>query len=153
MGAVYRLTSLLVVLLACAYAQDKRAKVGGRNVITILTKTGSAPEADVDGDGHIDISLIGTKSGPLCTVKDVDRKNFDDFESGNVDSFNGEWIQDCNNKFISENLSKIKVTHSGSDAWGVDWIKVLFSDGTQQECGDGSTKAVSRGVVDLLCKP
>ena len=41
------------------------AKVGGRNVITILTKTGSAPEAGVDGDGHIDISLIGTKSG-IC---------------------------------------------------------------------------------------
>jgi hypothetical protein len=39
------------------------AKVDGRNVIAILTKTGSAPEADVDGEGQIDISLIGTKSG------------------------------------------------------------------------------------------
>jgi hypothetical protein len=54
----------------------------------------------------------------------VDRENYDDFESGKVDTFNGQWIQDCNNKFISENLREIKITHSGSDAWGVDWIKV-----------------------------
>jgi len=59
----------------------------------------------------------------------VDNKNFDDFESGNVDTFDGQWIQDCNNKFISERLSAIKVNHSGSDAWGVDWIKVRVEPG------------------------
>jgi hypothetical protein len=57
-------------------------------------------------------------------IYNVDAENFDDFESGRVDAFKGQEIQYCNNRFISESLSMIKISHSGSDAWGVDWIKV-----------------------------
>jgi len=131
---------------------ESAAGVAGRNVIAILVKTGSAPEADMDDQGQIDISLIGTKSGPLCVIYNVDAENFDDFESGRVDAFKGQEIQYCNNRFISESLSMIKISHSGSDAWGVDWIKVLFSDGTQQECGEGATKTVNNDVTDVLCR-
>jgi hypothetical protein len=67
-------------------------------------------------------------SGPLCVVYNLDAENFDDFESGRVDAFKGPEIQYCNNRFVSESLSMIKIKHSGSDSWGVDWIKVISNE-------------------------
>ena len=63
-------------------------------------------------------------AGPLCVIYNLDAEGFDDFESEKVDAFKGPEIQYCNNRFISEPLSMIKLTHSGSDNWGVDWVKV-----------------------------
>ena len=83
---------------------------------------------------------IYCSTGPLCVIYDLDAENFDDFESGKVDAFKGTEIQYCNNRFVSESLSMIKIKHTGSDTWGVDWIKVQYDDAFCTVCPEFSLK-------------
>jgi len=104
-----------------------------RKIQSIVTKTGSAPNADTDSLIEFSISGEAVSGTDECKCKaTLNAKDKDDFEIGAVDIFGRRVLQatgDCYEKRCS-GRPIVTLENTGTDSWFAEWVEVNFDDGS-----------------------
>lgn len=72
-------------------------------IVSVSTKTNENPGAKIDEQGHIYVDVCNNDGTNCCTTNDLDNKDKDDFELGELDLFTGILLGSCNNFEVNEN--------------------------------------------------
>lgn len=101
-------------------------------IVEMQVKTDTEPDSEMDNGGFLHMAICGTTQ--CCQMINLDTQ-FNDFQQGAVDSFVGQYLQNCDNfELEDDSLKALLVTHRGDDAWNGEWIRILLDSGKFFDC-------------------
>ena len=89
------------------------------------------------------ITLTILKQGTSCTTNKLDNPGaYDDFESGQTDTFSGSILGQCRDKLLQSSSDGLKITLKtrGNNGWMMEWVKIYADDGTMWICKNSNNK-------------
>lgn len=108
----------------------------GRKILEVQVKTSSDNDAGMDSSGHVSAEVCDSNLN-CCNTGELDTSR-NDFNKGYTDVFSGGQIGECNEFEIAESGAALMiVSHTGSDAWKGDWIRLILEAGTYLDCPSG----------------
>ena len=120
-------------------------------LIEVQCRTKNVGDAEMNG-GQISFDICGPNG--CCSIDNIDDPNIDNWERGYIDAFTGTELQECNGFDIPDGgLSSFTISHSGDDAWGGDFCRLLLDSMVYYDCkiddflDDSSHKTCSFGKL------
>jgi hypothetical protein len=107
-------------------------------------------DADAEMNGELDLVVCAGTFG-CCLITTLDNE-YDNFESGVLDVFAGQYLQGCFNFEVTDDtITTLLVSHRGEDAWLGEWFRILFDDGRWVQC-DIPDWLDNEDELNLMCK-
>merc|ERR1711915_483611 len=97
----------------------------------IQLETARVTNADCDCDIF---ARVCDADGNCCNAGQLDNPKIDDFEKGEVNTFSGSRIGQCNMFQIGRLPLTVKVTHGNTDGWRGQWLRVHFLNNKMLHC-------------------
>jgi hypothetical protein len=86
--------------------------------------------------GKVDITIYAANA-TYCYIGKLDGGG-NDFESGDINIFEGDELGDCYNFEVPDyQVKQLSIQHSGTDGWKPEWFRIFFTSGAFVQCGDG----------------
>ena len=103
--------------------------------------------------GSVDIRIFNSNNG-YCEILDLDASG-NQFEPGQIDKYYGDELGGCINFYLPDSyVSRLEVTHDGSDAWRPEWFKIYTDyEGVLKivHCDDGEwIENATHNITDCI---
>ena len=96
-------------------------------ILKIETKTGTITDSQTND--LIEMTISCSKCMHICATNKLDNPgSVDQFTNGQIDTFSGSMLGQCEEKLFGPSSNGIKITlkTNGHDAWLMEWVKIYF---------------------------
>ena len=101
-------------------------------LVELQLKTQNAPNAGMDLEGNLGFDICAASH--CCYLYLMDYP-YNQYVKGRIEGFTEGQLQECQHFPIPDgNVTELKITHSGVDAWLGEYIRLLMDTGIYYHC-------------------